>query len=650
MNTKAIIPIILVLCMTGLVNATFLNTKTESCTSSWYCTTYSQNDCGIRSCVDINLCDTNKPTEIETCRLADTVTNIPPGYFTLSKDAIKITLEQEKVIQQIVTVNSSASQEHSLEILYPSSYTKGTDFITTSSNKKVIDQKGDFNIIIDTRSILSGTYVIPINISNKDYSRTIVLIIDVVPKNSPKIVLDTNSKLITLEKDKEISVSLKAKGIDIVSGNKLTYELIDSKGNVILAEEKSFSAIDNQERLTLPKDITEGRYTLSAKIFGTSATYVKSITFTTVTPDKYDKISTSQNKTPWLIIIIAIIVVGIAAFLINKNMPYRPYSKRKQYKYYGGVGILKSSFGKPSLSSFNLDFGVFSGLKNAIKGVGKIERELDTDKKIDLLKKSYDRGFISLKEYHDSLRAQGLRVEGSVIQEHHKEIQTEKKEERASKQTKQERNLEKEMEKLKEEREKQQKEKEKQQKEMEKAEAEVLKQEEALKKELEHQKELREKQERELKEREIQKNKEIERIKSEIEVEQKEIEKLKKERLEVREEHKPVHIIKHEAEKPSVSPMAHLVIKDLAKENVLNKKVGNEQAFGLNNGEKLYCLRDLLEALPHIQEHVFNHHTKHGRNDFANWIGDVFKYYDIAEQIRDSDTKEEMIRVLKQYE
>jgi hypothetical protein len=70
----------------------------------------------------------------------------------------------------------------------------------------------------------------------------------------------------------------------------------------------------------------------------------------------------------------------------------------------------------------------------------------------------------------------------------------------------------------------------------------------------------------------------------------------------------------------------------------------------LNNNQKLFCLRDLLDALPNMPEHVLNHHIMYGRNDFANWIGDVFHYYDIAEEIRKVNSREEIIKVLKQYE
>jgi hypothetical protein len=83
---------------------------------------------------------------------------------------------------------------------------------------------------------------------------------------------------------------------------------------------------------------------------------------------------------------------------------------------------------------------------------------------------------------------------------------------------------------------------------------------------------------------------------------------------------------------------------------MLDKKTDEGQAFVLNNSVKLYSLRDLLNALSNMPEYVLNHHIMQGRNDFSNWIGDVFKYDDVAEDIKNAKNKEEIINVLKQYE
>jgi hypothetical protein len=166
------------------ISAAIFGVEASICVPSWYCTAYTQGDCGNRTCADINVCGSNlyKPDEFHICPekkstggdgdggssgggVYPTIINmLPAGYFTVGADAIKLTIEQEKVIQKIIAINSSIPKDYTLEIQYPSSYTKGTDLITTSSNNKYIENIGDFNVIIDTRSILVGTYVVPIRV------------------------------------------------------------------------------------------------------------------------------------------------------------------------------------------------------------------------------------------------------------------------------------------------------------------------------------------------------------------------------------------------------------------------------------------------------------------------------------------------------
>jgi hypothetical protein len=84
--------------------------------------------------------------------------------------------------------------------------------------------------------------------------------------------------------------------------------------------------------------------------------------------------------------------------------------------------------------------------------------------------------------------------------------------------------------------------------------------------------------------------------------------------------------------------------------SILDKNCEEASAFVLPDGTKLRSLKELLKTLDKMDVSVFNHHTTEGRNDFANWIIDVFKYDDVAEEVRNSQTIKELINTLKNYE
>ncbi|MEM2115997.1 MAG: hypothetical protein QXD62_03375 [Candidatus Woesearchaeota archaeon] len=72
-----------------------------------------------------------------------------------------------------------------------------------------------------------------------------------------------------------------------------------------------------------------------------------------------------------------------------------------------------------------------------------------------------------------------------------------------------------------------------------------------------------------------------------------------------------------------------------------------EEAFILSNGIRLHSLKELKEALLIIPSEVYNHHVTYDRNDFANWIRDIFKDYILAERIRKAENKEEAAKIIE---
>ncbi len=58
-----------------------------------------------------------------------------------------------------------------------------------------------------------------------------------------------------------------------------------------------------------------------------------------------------------------------------------------------------------------------------------------------------------------------------------------------------------------------------------------------------------------------------------------------------------------------------------------------EYHFVLADGEKLKSLFDLVNALGKMGEDTFKQHVNEYKNDFSNWIKDVFKLPDLAKEI-----------------
>jgi hypothetical protein len=57
------------------------------------------------------------------------------------------------------------------------------------------------------------------------------------------------------------------------------------------------------------------------------------------------------------------------------------------------------------------------------------------------------------------------------------------------------------------------------------------------------------------------------------------------------------------------------------------------------NGVVLSSLEQLPKALEEMPDDVYRHHVSPARNDFSNWIGDVFGKGELAERIRSMDRK-----------
>jgi hypothetical protein len=73
------------------------------------------------------------------------------------------------------------------------------------------------------------------------------------------------------------------------------------------------------------------------------------------------------------------------------------------------------------------------------------------------------------------------------------------------------------------------------------------------------------------------------------------------------------------------------------------------KGFYLSNGEILQSLPQLVEALENMDEYIYKSYVNDSKNDFSNWILHVFNNKDLANAVRLSKDKRQLLTVLKSY-
>ena len=123
---------------------------------------------------------------------------------------------------------------------------------------------------------------------------------------------------------------------------------------------------------------------------------------------------------------------------------------------------------------------------------------------------------------------------------------------------------------------------------------------------------------------------------------------------------KPKAALKRVTKKPEVKTIsvkakkvsAKKVKKPVAKKATASKQdlfnncpTGKE--FILCNDDKVSSVLGLAEELGKIDVYVYMHHVNDERNDFSNWIADVFEAKDLAKKIRHLNMHDARIEIYK---
>ncbi len=102
--------------------------------------------------------------------------------------------------------------------------------------------------------------------------------------------------------------------------------------------------------------------------------------------------------------------------------------------------------------------------------------------------------------------------------------------------------------------------------------------------------------------------------------------------------------------KPAKSSSKNKKIQSV--EVIIKKKIlgeaPEEHHFVVADGRKLKNILELADALETMSEEIFRHHANEFKNDFSNWVKDVFYDHSLAEDIsRAKNRLETQITILR---
>lgn len=71
-----------------------------------------------------------------------------------------------------------------------------------------------------------------------------------------------------------------------------------------------------------------------------------------------------------------------------------------------------------------------------------------------------------------------------------------------------------------------------------------------------------------------------------------------------------------------------------------------ENSFWFNDGQAIRNITQLPAALRKASLKTFSHHVNAEKNDFANWVGDVFNEKQFSAELRKAKNKAALLKVI----
>ena len=72
-----------------------------------------------------------------------------------------------------------------------------------------------------------------------------------------------------------------------------------------------------------------------------------------------------------------------------------------------------------------------------------------------------------------------------------------------------------------------------------------------------------------------------------------------------------------------------------------------EQCFWVNNGPVIKNLSEMADSLACMNDDIFKHHVNKEKNDFGNWVRDVLKDAELADEIAGIKSKERILKKMQ---
>ncbi len=98
------------------------------------------------------------------------------------------------------------------------------------------------------------------------------------------------------------------------------------------------------------------------------------------------------------------------------------------------------------------------------------------------------------------------------------------------------------------------------------------------------------------------------------------------------------------ASRPATQPVASRV-----RIYNLTRDIPEGQYFVLANGQPVKNVAELASILDQLEDHVFHHHVTADRNDFHNWIRDVFEDVELARKVLGTGDKKHLQLVIYRH-
>ena len=85
------------------------------------------------------------------------------------------------------------------------------------------------------------------------------------------------------------------------------------------------------------------------------------------------------------------------------------------------------------------------------------------------------------------------------------------------------------------------------------------------------------------------------------------------------------------------------------KKEVVKVKIPKNKWFFFKNGRHASSIEELKQALAWLGDDEFRHHVNIQRNDFANWIEDVFHEENLAHSMREVAERDGLLIILENF-